>query len=249
MSDLVYQNYNNRCQGWNIPNNLSFAPQITNLSSYQSPAGSSTVVAITGLHFYSYSTISFGTFNPTVYFVNSNLLQFYVPNTLKSGTFPLQVFNASIGSNIVNYTIDNASGYWLLNSNGSISNTNLNGLNVSWLSVGAPVILTNNPLNYTLSNPYIIPNNVSLIITSNDGGTNPFYLKLPTGTEYIGRQITIQAQGTLNVLSINNNIIPLGSPTSITNNIIVQGYVTQTNWSNLVNYNGNNWIIMTANWQ
>ena len=92
MSDLVYQNYNNKCQGWVNPNDISFAPQIISLSSYQSPSGSSTVVSINGLNFYSYSTISFGTFTPTVYFVNSNILQFYVPNTLSSGTFSCSSF-------------------------------------------------------------------------------------------------------------------------------------------------------------
>jgi hypothetical protein len=124
MSDLVYQNYNNKCQGWTNPANLMFGPQINSLSGYQSPSGSSTVVAINGSNFYSYSIVRFGTFTPTVYFINSNLLEFYVPNTLSSGNFNVQVCNGSICSNMVNYTIDNASGYWLLNPGGSISNTN-----------------------------------------------------------------------------------------------------------------------------
>jgi hypothetical protein len=127
MSDLVYQNYNNRCQGWTPPSSLT-GPQINGLSGYQSPAGSSTVVSISGVNFFSYSTIHFGTFTPTTYFINSNIIQFYIPNTLSSGTFPVQVFNGSIPSNIVTYTIDNASGYWLLNPGGSISNTNSNGV-------------------------------------------------------------------------------------------------------------------------
>ena len=106
MSDLVYQNYNNRCKGWVNPSNLNFGPIIYNLSGYYSPAGSTTLVSINGDNFFSYSSISFGTFKPTVYFINSNILQFYVPSTLNSGIFPVQVFNGSIYSNSVNYTID-----------------------------------------------------------------------------------------------------------------------------------------------
>ena len=124
MSDLVYQNYNNRCQGWTNPTSNVFGPQINGLSGYYSPAGSTTLVSISGSGFYSYSTLAFGTYNPTSYFINSNNIQFYVPLSLNSGTYTVQIFNGSIGSNIVNYTIDNASGFWLLNSNGTISNTN-----------------------------------------------------------------------------------------------------------------------------
>jgi hypothetical protein len=118
------------CQGWVNPSNNFYGPQITSLSSYYSPAGSSTIVSIIGTNFYSYSTITFGTYAPTVYFINSLQMDFYIPNTLSAGTYPVQVFNGSVASNIVNYTIDNASGYWLLNANNSISNTNANGLSV-----------------------------------------------------------------------------------------------------------------------
>ena len=93
MSDLVFQNYNNRCKGWTNPSSITFGPQIDSLSGYYSPAGSTTLVSINGQNFFSYSTISFGTYSPTVYFINSNILQFYVPSTLNSGTLPVQVFN------------------------------------------------------------------------------------------------------------------------------------------------------------
>ena len=86
MSDLVFQNYNNRCKGWTNPSSITFGPQIDSLSGYYSPAGSTTLVSINGQNFFSYSTISFGKYRPTVYFINSNILQFYVPSTLNSGT-------------------------------------------------------------------------------------------------------------------------------------------------------------------
>ena len=202
------------CQGWKNPDTLYFGPQIDSLSSYQSPSGSNTLVSINGSNFWSFSSISFGTFHPTVYFINSNILQFYVPNTLSSGTFSVQVFNGSVGSNIVTYTIDNASGYWLLNSNNNISNTNSSGVVATWLSRGAPVTLGNS---YdSSSNPYIVPNNVNWIIS--DASDNA-YISLPTGTQYSGREIMFKSiNGT--ILATSNIIQPLiGGST----NVIISG--------------------------
>ena len=106
MSNLVYQNYSNKCKGWTNPSSISLGPQITSLSEYHSPAGSTTIVTINGYNFYSYSQIIFGTLNPTTYFINSTILQFYIPSNLTYGIYPIQVFNGAIGSNIVTYTID-----------------------------------------------------------------------------------------------------------------------------------------------
>ncbi len=246
MSDLVYQNYNNKCQGWVNPSNILFGPQIISLSGYKSPAGSSTVVAINGTNFFSYSTIQFGTFTPTVYFINSNLLQFYVPNTLSSGTFPVQVCNGSVCSNIVNYTIDNASGYWLLNSNGSITNTNTNGVGVSWLSRGILLpILVNNGLIGTYANPFEIPNNKSWIIC--DVSLNDIFLNLPEGTQFTGREIMIKRIGGNAVLT------NIGLVKSFNNqdedNIIMSSNPAATNynysWVTLV-YDGSIWQTMQA---
>ena len=249
MSDLVYQNYNNKCQGWVNPSSLFFGPQITSLTSYQSPAGSNTLVSINGSYFYSYSSVSFGTFNPTVYFINSNILQFYVPNTLSSGTFPIQVFNGSVGSNIVNYTIDNASGYWLLNSNGSISNTNTNSLvAISSLSRGSPIIVTNSPPTSILT-PYIVTNSINWIVCNGDTGVSgTIYIKLPVGTSYVGREIMLKnisaincvkssygSSLVLNILALNNNLA--------TDTILPAG---QGKWSTLV-YDGSNWTVMQGN--
>ena len=237
MSGLLYQN---RCQGWSSPS-AGFGPQIASLTGYYSPAGSTTLVSINGTNFYSYSTISFGTFNPTVYFINSNILQFYVPSTLTSGTFPLQVFNASVGSNSVNYTIDNASGYWILNSNGSISNTNTTNsslVSISSLSRGAPVILTDT--NY--SNPYVVPSNVTWIV-SNVELASEVFITLPTGTQYIGREITIKNANVYNVYSAVPNIIQKDDMTGYITLILPS---TIGAWVTLV-FNGTFWIRMQSN--
>ena len=110
MSNLVYQNYSNKCKGWTNPSSISLGPQITSLSDYHSPAGSTTIITINGYNFYSYSQIVFGILNPTVYFINSTILQFYIPTNLTYGIYPVQVFNGAIGSNIVTYTLDDTNG-------------------------------------------------------------------------------------------------------------------------------------------
>ena len=234
MSGLVYQN-NNKCQGWTNPSDNFFGPQILTLSSFYSPAGSTTLVSISGVNFYSYSSVSFGVFNPTVYFVNSNLLQFYVPNTLNFGTYPVQVFNGSIPSNIVNYTIDNASGYWLLNANKTITNTNPYSVAVTSLSRGAPVIITD-----TGSVPYIIPNNVNWIIGNGSVGIT---LSLPFGTEYIGRELMIKNISTTNIVSSQTNIIPFDKLISADAlSLIIDPNIYK--WVTLVCLDGLYWTIM-----
>ena len=232
MSDLVYQNYNNKCQGWTNPSSLFFGPQISSLSGYYSPAGSTTLVSISGTNFLSYSVVTFGIYNPTVYFINSNTLQFYVPSTLNSGTFPITVFNGSISSNTVTYTIDNASGYWLLNSNGSISNTNSGTIYISSLSRGAPV---------TITDAYTVPSNVNWIICDTTIGF--ITITLPSTTQNIGREIMLKNLSTNIVESKTPNIIvPINSTTSTT--AILPA--TSGAWATIV-YDGTNWITMQAN--
>ena len=236
MSKLVYQNYNNKCKGWVNPSELFFAPEIFSLTGYQSPSGSNTVVSIIGTNFLSYSSVKFGTFTPTTYFINSNLLSFYVPNTLNPGTFPVQVCNGSICSNIVNYVLDNSSGYWLLNSNNSITNTNNNGVGISWLSRGLPITINNNSVS-----PYLIPNNVSWIICNNN--IEDIYVSLPLGTQFIGREIMLKIINLSGFSVINSSgayIQPIDS-TSLTNIIISGSYI----WVTLV-YDGTSWITMQS---
>ena len=236
MSDLVYQNYSNKCQGWTNPSSLVFGPQIASLSGYYSPAGSSTLVSISGQNFLSYSSLLFGTYNPTVYFINSNNLQFYVPATLNSGTYPVQVFNGGVGSNIVTYTIDNASGYWLLNNNGSISNTNSGPICASSLSRGAPITIA--------TSPYTVPSNVNWIIC--DTNSNSITIYLPSITQNIGRELMFKNIGTNSVISSETNIIPLNKGVSESEkiNIILNGGAGK--WTTIV-YNGTYWITMQGN--
>jgi hypothetical protein len=240
MSNLVFQNYNNRCKGWTNPSDLFSGPNIDSLSSYQSPAGSNTVVSINGTNLYSYSIIRFGTFSPTVYFVNSNILQFYVPSTLSSGTFPVQVFNGSVPSNSVNYTIDNASGYWLLNNTGSISNTNNGPISVSCLSRGAPYTITTITYDFTNTSLNPNPNSISWIICNTTIGT--ITITLPDAYVFTGREIMLKNIGANTVKSISSNIISLNGTTP-TDTILLGG---AGNWATIV-YDGINWITMQSN--
>ena len=124
MSSLIFQHKNNQCIGWANPS-ISLKPRIDTLSSFYSPAASNSLVVIYGANFYSYSSVKFSSFTPAVFFINSGQLEFYVPASLTTGIYPIQVYNSSLSSNSVNYTIDNASGFWVINSHGVISNSNM----------------------------------------------------------------------------------------------------------------------------
>jgi hypothetical protein len=237
MSDLVFQNYSNKCQGWTNPSNLAFGPQIVSLTGYYSPSGSTTLVTIFGSYFFSYSVVRFGTYQPTSYFVNSTSIQFYVPYTLNAGTYTVQVFNGSVGSNTVNYTIDNASGYWMLNSTGSISNTNVGGTNSSIVSVtslarGAPITV--------ISSPYTVDTTVNWIICDCLGTLT---ITLPYGNEYIGREMTIRNL-TTNAVNSEAPIVVLNE--SIASNTIIPVTTKSGLWVTIV-YDGTYWVVLQDN--
>jgi hypothetical protein len=189
---------NPSCIGWTNPNNLYYGPIINSLSSYYSPAASTSLVVITGQNFYSWSTVKFGTFFPTVYFINSNILEFYVPTSAAPGSYPVQVFNGSVVSNIEVYIIDNASGYWILNPDGSISPSVTNGITVSQVNIEENLVM------------------------SGIAGVN--YIEFPDGT----KQYTAFQEGILDIYtfpftgitqsastSVNNQIVSFGSPNPI----------------------------------
>ena len=244
LSSLVLQNYINKCKGWINPDSTDLTPQITHLSSYYSPAGSTSLVSIVGKNFYTYSVVAFGTFRPTPYFINSNNIQFYVPNTIHSGIYPIQIFNGSTQSNSINYTIDNASGFWLLKSNGSISNTNSGMVSIYTLSRGIPVNISTN-ITGAYNNIYIVPNTSSWFIC--DCPKNMF-VALPSQSQYIGREITFRNITEFTVASIGI----AGQTQSYPSNIKLNGTLTNQilpgivgSWVTLV-YDGVNWIVVQS---
>ena len=230
------------CQGWVNPSDNFYGPRITTLSSYYSPAGSSTIVSIIGTNFYSYSTIMFGTYAPTVYFISSLQMDFYIPNTITAGTYPVQVFNGSFASNIVNYTLDNASGYWLINPNNSISNTNANGLSVKGTVGVAGGLLT--PL-------LIISTNGQKVGPNNSGG----FVEIPDSSSVT--DITIfsasffggaSPNSSLNIYNGSSNSVKITSPGSnfitTTTGIISNQYHLNINSMIRLYSNGTNWIVL-----
>ena len=137
--------------------------------------------------------------------------------------------NGAIYSNSVNYTIDNASGYWLINANGTITNTNTNSVFVSSLSRSAPFIVTSS---------YTVQNTDNWIICN---GTGTIVITLPSGTLYTGREIMFKNISNNLVKSTTTNITQLDNTVSDT---ILQPVIG--NWVTLVS-NGTNWIIMQGN--
>jgi hypothetical protein len=229
MSSLVYQNRASRCNGWTNNINTNYGPEILSLSSFYSPAGSTSLVSIIGNNFFSYSVVQFGTYNPTVYFINSNLLQFYVPQYLTSGTYPVYVLNGSFYSNGVTYTIDNSSGYWLLGSNSTIENTNSNGVRInSSFGRGVPTNVMNTSYTLQQSDNWLIFNNVSNITVT-----------MQVGTINAGREIMVKSINTGNVISASSNITPIYSG-PLTNQI-----VNSNSWATLV-CDGTSWIVMQS---
>jgi hypothetical protein len=78
-------------------------PIIMSVSSYVSNTDI-TVVNISGDNFRDYSIIHFDQTIISSIFVNSENIFFYVPRTYLSGTYEVQVFNNSYGSNIILFT-------------------------------------------------------------------------------------------------------------------------------------------------
>jgi hypothetical protein len=164
--NLTYRN--SSCIGWNNPNNINLTPSIVSLSGYYSPAGSTTLLVIFGTNFRNFSRIQFGTYKPNTIFISSEQIQFYVPSSALAGTYPIQVFNDTLASNVVTYTLDNASGYWYLNlATQRIINTNIGGT------------LVNKPSDSSLFGPSLIAladKNYAAISTQCDVDAWPVYL-------------------------------------------------------------------------
>jgi len=138
-----------QCRGY--ANSLPIvAPYISGLSTTSSILGTTTIVTIFGENFRNYSTVYFGTtlINNVTYF-SSGQLSFYVPAIATVGTYPIQVFNDTLGSNIVSFTIDNSVGFWNQDppGTGPISNNNASGgVNINGtLTVTSPICLNYSP--------------------------------------------------------------------------------------------------------
>ena len=138
-----------QCRGY--ANSLPIvAPFISGLSTTSSILGATTIVTIFGENFRNFSTVYFGTtlINNVTYF-SSGQLSFYVPAIATVGTYPIQVFNDTLASNIVYFTIDNSVGFWNQDpATGAITNNNATGgININ----GQLTVSGNETVNGTLT--------------------------------------------------------------------------------------------------
>ena len=106
-------------QGWSNPITGISQPTITNLTSSKSTNTLLTIIAVLGNNFRPYSSVKFGSYSPDLIFINSEHIEFYIPSTATSGTFTVQIYNATIGSNIVTYQVDSALNFWSLDTFGN----------------------------------------------------------------------------------------------------------------------------------
>jgi uncharacterized protein (TIGR03437 family) len=164
------------CQGWVPPGTNYAVPTINYMSGTYSPAGATTLIAIFGSNFKLYSTIKFGTFTPTMIFISSQQIDFYVPSTASPGTYTVQVFNDTYGSNVITYELDDTPGYWLLSNiyPEAITNSNNGGLavngqlriNNSTLNTGDIVFGSSTSTSSSTSNQSIKWSNITSSITA-----------------------------------------------------------------------------------
>lgn len=205
------------CQGWVPPGTNYAIPTINYMSGTYSPAGATTLIAIFGTNFKLYSTIKFGTYTPTMIFISSQQIDFYVPTTADPGTYPVQVFNDIYGSNIVNYNLDDAPGYWRIKSGYSevIENTNYGGL-----FVNGPIQI-NNSVNSgtsaTVSGDIVFGSSNQLISWSGTGSS----ITATSGTVNITGNLNVSgnitATGSISDYRIKDIIEPINSSYSVDN--------------------------------
>ena len=133
-------------------------PYINSLSSSYSVVGATTLLTIFGTNFRDFSSIHFGSTEPQTIFISSSQISFYVPATLNFGTYPIQVFNDNLSSNVVDFTIDDNGNYWQVSAfDSSIFNSNGGGVNMGKSSVNAKFIQSNSIPGAYLNYPDVIP--------------------------------------------------------------------------------------------
>jgi uncharacterized protein (TIGR03437 family) len=187
------------CQGWVPPGTNYAVPTINYMSGTYSPAGATTLIAIFGSNFKLFSTIKFGTYTPTMIFISSQQIDFYVPSTASPGTYTVQVFNDIYGSNVITYELDDTPGYWLLSNiyPEAITNSNNGGL-----AVNGPLRINNSALigdivfGSSTSNQSIKWSNITSSITA------AFNSVTVVDTVYITGDLNVSGSGY--ALSFNN---------------------------------------------
>jgi hypothetical protein len=139
-------------RGWSNPNR-AVAPTITGLSTNKSIATLFTIVAIVGRNFRPYSSIRFGRFRPDIMFINSDRIEFYVPQIItKPATYTVQVFNGNNGSNIVTYQIDDALNFWIIDT--EINKLKINDKSINGLEIDGDLLVSGKTQKIRITSDY-----------------------------------------------------------------------------------------------
>ena len=202
------------CQGWVPPGTNYAVPTINYMSGTYSPAGATTLIAIFGSNFKLFSTIKFGTYTPTMIFISSQQIDFYVPSTASPGTYTVQVFNDTYGSNVITYELDDTPGYWLLSNiyPEAITNSNNGGL-----AVNGPLRINNSALigdivfGSSTSNQSITWSNITSSITAAFNSVTVADTVYITGDLNVSGNITATGTITPSDYRIKDIIEPLNS--------------------------------------
>ena len=202
------------CPGWG-PTGTNYAvPTINYMSGTYSPAGATTLIAIFGSNFKLFSAIKFGTYTPTMIFISSQQIDFYVPSTASPGTYTVQVFNDTYGSNVITYELDDTPGYWLLSNiyPEAITNSNNGGL-----AVNGPLRINNSALigdivfGSSTSNQSITWSNITSSITAAFNSVTVADTVYITGDLNVSGNITATGTITPSDYRIKDIIEPLNS--------------------------------------
>ena len=131
MSNLNLTYRTSVCKGF-IPTSYPvLTPYINSLSSYYSIVGATTLITMFGNNFRDFSIVKLGANTINSHFINSSQISFYVPYNYTYGTYSIQVFNETYGSNVVDFTIDNNGSYWTLTAGtNAINNINTGDVNM-----------------------------------------------------------------------------------------------------------------------
>lgn len=232
----------------------SLTPYISSVSSAYSVVGATSLVTLFGSNYRDFSIIHFGTTEAQSIFISSSQISFYVPSNLPYGTYPIQVFNDNLASNVIDFTIDDNGNYWQLSSADlSIFNSNKGGVNMGNSSVNAKYFQSAS-----------IPGAYFIIEEANFVSTLPIYTSIPTFSDVypknlnteapIGNSIKVDLVGNANflilpgykleVFAINTMILQVEN---LSNNALSYSTITGISIScKLYFYSNSTWNILDA---
>ncbi len=93
------------CKKFRKPTLPNLAPIILSLSSYSGTSESTATIYVNGLNFLNNTIVRFSGQECTTFYNSPRQIFFYVPAYPNVGTHTIQVFTASLYSNVVEYSV------------------------------------------------------------------------------------------------------------------------------------------------